>query len=535
MYQVVVADDEQIIREGLCKAIPWEMLGLKLAGQAINGIEAWNLIEKYQPEIILTDIRMPHMDGIELIRKVRESGIEARVLILSGYGEFEYAQTAVKLGVSDYIMKPIDISAMCRALNAIKEELDKHFHHENEVKELRHKLQADNQVVLQRKIMRYIRHSMSAEQFSADLPAPMRESKYCLCALVQLDYFDNITGNMPEEQIFRLTQDLEEVLFRQGDGEPIEIIEESNGRYIILFYGDIESDVYFCARSYIKRLRMAITSHDYTTAVSVVFEKIEQCPEAYDMAAHTLKRAFLLGTNQDVEPEKEGNKQAELPDAFDVRRVVHTIATFDKEAIREEFQQIEEDIRQTHHNSFLYTRMMVSFVYGEVMKLLADIHCPIQEIMEDSTEAYRNILTCQTLSGMMSQLYSFVSKICDFLDEGRNSSKKVVERAKVYIEAHFAEPGLTLDKVAREVGMSPNYFSALFKQGEGKSFITSLTEIRLAHAKKLLESGDRRSYEVSYLCGYENPTYFSTIFKRHVGVSPSEYRGLKETTKNEDG
>lgn len=535
MYQVVVADDEQIIREGLCKAVPWEMLGLKLVGQAINGIEAWNLIEKYRPEIILTDIRMPHMDGIELIRKVRESGIEARVLILSGYGEFEYAQTAVKLGVSDYMMKPIDVSAMCRVLNSIKEELDKHFHHENEVKEMRHKLQADNQVVLQRKIMRYMRHGMSVEQFLDDLPISMKESRYCLCTIVQLDNFDSITGNMPEEQIFRLTQDLEEVLFRQGDGEPIEIIEESNGRYVILFYGAIESDVFFCARSYIKRLRMAITSLDYTTASSTVFAKIERCHEAYDLAVHTLKRAFLLGINQDVEPEKEGNDQAGLPDTFDVRRVVHTIATFDKEAIREEFRQIEEDIRQTRHNSFLYTRMMVSFVYGEVMKLLADIHCPIQEIMEDSTAAYRNILTCQTLSGMMSELYSFIARICDFLDEGRNSSKKVVERAKVYIEAHFADPGLTLDKVAREAGMSPNYFSALFKQGAGKSFIASLTEIRLSHAKMLLESGDHRSYEVSYLCGYENPTYFSTIFKRHVGVSPSEYRGLKEITKNEDG
>lgn len=528
MYRVIVADDEQIIREGLCKTIPWKVLGLELVGQAEHGLEAWELIHKHQPEIILTDIRMPHLDGIELIRKVREEKIDARIIILSGYSEFEYAQTAVKLGVSDYMMKPIDISAMCRELHKIKEELDHQYHHEHEVQELKNRLEADGQIVLQQNIMRYLRHSLRTEKFLESLPEELENSRYCLCALIQLDNFDHITGNMPEERIFTFTQELEEILFSQGEGEPLVIMEESNGRYVILFYGDIETDVFFCARSYIKRIRMSITHHDYTSAVSTVFSGIIQCPEAYEMAVSTLERAFLLGTNQDVEPEKEGDTNVPLPDSFDVGRIVHTIATFDKEAIRKEFDQIEEDIRKTRRNSFLYTRMMVSFVYGEVIKLLADLHCPIQEIMDDSTASYRNILTCQTLSGMMSELYSFIAQICDFLEEGRGSGKKVVDRARAYMEAHFANPSLTLDKVAREASMSPNYFSALFKQGAGKSFIASLTEIRLGHAKKLLESGDHRSYEVSYLCGYENPTYFSTIFKRHIGMSPSEYRTMKE-------
>lgn len=128
MYQVMVADDEQIIREGLCKAIPWDTLGLSLAGQAANGVEAWTLIERCHPEIVLTDIRMPYLDGIELIRRIRGSGLQTRVVILSGYSEFEYAQTAVKLGVSDYVMKPVDVPAMCRTLRGIKDELDAQFH-----------------------------------------------------------------------------------------------------------------------------------------------------------------------------------------------------------------------------------------------------------------------------------------------------------------------------------------------------------------------------------------------------------------------
>ncbi|MDO4270267.1 MAG: response regulator [Eubacteriales bacterium] len=524
MYQVIVADDEQIIREGLCRAIPWEKLGLSLAGQAANGAEAWALIRQHRPEIVLTDIRMPYLDGIELIRKMRGAGIEARIIILSGYSEFEYAQTAVKLGVSDYVMKPVDVPSMCRTLCGLKEDLDAQFHRENEVEELRRRVQEDGELALHGKLLRYMRRRISGEQFLDGLPQPLAESACCLCALLQLDRFDHLTGGMPEEEIFRLTQELEAVMLEQADRDGMLVMEESNGRYLILFYGGAADDVAFAARSYIRRLRMSIANRDYTTAVSAVFSPISRCPEAYDMALRTLERAFLVGVNQDVEPEPEKKEAAGLPDTFDVGRIVRTISTFDKQAIRKEFAAIERDIRQTRHNSFLYTRMMVSFVYGEIMKLLADIHCPLQEIMEDSTGAYKRILSCQTLSGMMNELYAFIAEICDFLDDGHNANKNAVERAKVYIEGHFSESGLTLDEVAGAVGMSPNYFSALFKQNEGRSFISYLTGVRLDRAKRLLESGDHRSYEVSYQCGYENPTYFSTIFKRHVGVSPSEYR-----------
>ncbi|WP_283674742.1 response regulator transcription factor [Butyricicoccus sp. Marseille-Q5471] len=524
MYQVVVVDDEQIIREGLCKAIPWESLGLTLVGQAANGAEAWEVIRQCRPEIVVTDIRMPYMDGIELIRKMRSNQMDSCVIILSGYSEFEYAQTAVKLGVSDYVMKPIDIPSICRTLRGLKDDLDVRYHHENEVEEMRRRLQEDNQVALHDKILRYVHRRISCAQFVEGLPRDLGVSAFCQCALLQLDRFDHVTGAMPADEIFRLTQELEATMLEQAEEAGMQIMEESNGRYLILFYGSTEGDVAFAARTYIRRLRMSISGHEYTTAVSTVLPSIESCAETYHMAMHTLDRAFLIGTNQDVEPERERQESTGLPDTFDVGRVVRTIATFNKKEIRREFDAIEQDIRLTRHNSFLYTRMMVSFVYGEIMKLLTDIHCPIQEIMDDSTAAYKRILTCQTLNGMMDQLYAFVAEICDFLDDSRNANKNIVERAKLYIDGHFSESELTLDEVAKVVGMSPNYFSALFKQSQGKSFIGYLTDIRIEHAKRLLTSGDHRSYEVSYQCGYENPTYFSTIFKRHVGVSPSEYR-----------
>lgn len=528
MYRVVVADDESIIREGFCKAIPWDTLGLSLVGQAADGIEAWELIRQHQPDIIITDIRMPHMDGIELVRKLRAQGCDTQVIILSGYGEFEYAQTSVKLGVSDYIMKPIDVPAMCRTLRTCKEALDVTYHHEAEIEEMRRRLQEENQISLHGKILRYVHRRISEEQLFEDMPPVIRKCAFCACFLVQLDHFGRITGSMPAEDIFRMTQEFEAILIEQGDRDGMQIMEDVDGRYLVLFYGTSQADIAFAMRSYIRRLRMNVTGQEYTTATSAVVEGLSFCADAYEQALRTLDRAFLLGTNTDVELEQASVDAERIPELFDVRRIVKTISTFDKAAIAREFQLIEEDIRQTNHNSFLYTRMMVSFVYGEMMRLLADIHCPIQEIMDDPTAAYKRILTCQTLSGMMQQLYEFIVTICDFLDNSSGCNDTIVERARIYIDEHFSKSSMTLDEVAGVIGMSPNYFSALFKQVVGRSFINYLTDLRLSHAKRLLDAGGQRSYEVSYCCGYENPTYFSTIFKRHVGVSPSEYRARKK-------
>lgn len=526
MYTVYLADDEQLIREGLAQTIPWESLGLQLIGTAQDGRQALKEIREKKPDIILTDIRMPYLDGLDLIRKIRESVPDCQVVIITGHGEFAYAKAAIQLGVADFILKPIDITALCRTLNHIKKELDSSSHKKNEVEKMRIQLQRADAYRLQRQIRRYIAGHTPKQQFLEQLPEHLQKAPSMIMTLLQMDHFDDVTASMDEETIFAMTQKMEQSMEKAGDGISMICVEESSGKYLLVFTGPWRDELCFEVRSYIRKLRLIEPDMEFSTVTSPVYDGIWHCQEAYAFLQQGFGYAFQLGSNRDVQADEV--KQVctnSLPDVPNVGRVIRSISTFNKKIIREDFELLAKDIRQTGHNSYLYTRMLVSVVYGEIVKLLADINCPIDTILEDPLAAYRGILTRTTLDDMLQELYRFVCKICDFLEKNIKANQSVAERAKAYVEAHYADSSLTLDRVASEMRISPNYFSALFKQNTGSSFINYLTNVRIAKAKELLRSGSCKTYEVAMRCGYENPTYFSTIFKRRTGVSPSEYRG----------
>ncbi len=526
MYTVYLADDEQLIREGLVEIIPWESLGLQLVGTAEDGRQALKGIRETKPDIVLTDIRMPYLDGLELIGKIREAHPDCRVVIITGHGEFTYAQSAIQLGVSDFILKPIDVTNLCRTLRRLKETLDHDRHQQNEVEEMRMQLQRVDEFRLQRQLRRFMTGRTPRQQFLEQIPERLCRARAVILVLLQMDNFDSLTAGMDEETIFSMTQKLEMSIAKAGEAISMITVEESSGRYLILFTGAWKEELRFEVRSYIRRLRLVEPDMAFTTVTSPVYEEIGCCQEAYEFVRRGCDYAFQLGNNQDVQPEDLKNSSTNpFPDIPNVGRVIRSISTFNKKTIREDFELLAEDIRQTGHNSYLYTHMLVSVVYGEITKLLVDINCPIETILENPLEDYRKILTRTTLDDMLKELYQFVAKICDFLEKNINANQSVAERAKAYIEAHYADSSLTLDQVAGEMGISPNYFSALFKQSTGSSFINYLTNVRISYAKELLKSGNYKTYEVAMRCGYENPTYFSTIFKRRTGVSPSEYRG----------
>ena len=524
MYKVFIADDEEIIRDGLCRALPYEELGLTLVGAAEDGEQALREIARLQPDIVLTDVQMPFLDGLSLVEAAREASPRSKFVLITGYGEFEYARRAVQLGVKQYLLKPIQLPELYQTLSALCTELGRELADERALADLRGRVESDQRIWEQRRFRRFVMRRTGAEEFLCALPPELREDACCIGVLLRLDSFDELTGGMAEEQVFGLSQTVERALLEQAGAESVLLTDDMDDSFFALLLCADAEEAWWRAASYVRRLRAGLPQYRFTTVTAGVYPGVRHAPRAYDCARRALERAFILDGGRDLTAD-EAEEAGGAPDGpVDVSRAVRSLATFNKALIRQDFDAVAEEIARTKCNSFLYTRMLVSVVYSEVVRILTRIRCPVGQIVGDPAACYKKMLSCQTLTRMMGELYGFVCQVCDFVGSRVTANQGAVDRAKVYLDEHYRDPGLTLDAVAAEIGISPNYLSALFKQSLGQSFIGYLTSVRIRHAKQLLAAGDCHAYEVAEACGYENPAYFSTIFKKHVGMAPSEYR-----------
>lgn len=522
MYQVFIADDEDIILDGICSTVRWDKLGFSIVGTARDGCSAYRGVAKLRPDVILTDIRMPGMDGLQMLQRISELCYHPIIIIITGHNEFCYARKALQLGVYDYISKPIDIMELEQLLIEIAAQLDQKRAEHDKMEELRKRIEEANNWELQNALRRYMLGGVDAHSLMKVLPENIRSKDYVAGVIVQLERFDDLTRRMKGEEIFDLTERFEQMIFYSSLRPPI-LVEETAGKYVLLWTSGEEQETAALRDATVRRLRMNWKECAYVTSTTGVKKGLAACAQLYNEASEALYQVFLKGGNCDYMYHEPLSNNA--LSRFDNGLILQTISSFDKTKIREEFDRVEQTIRQSGVNSFLLTRMLVSNVFMEIIHLLSDIRRPLGHLCESPETAYKQILSCTTLSDMMQELYRFVAAICDALaEEKRNASSVMIEQAKVFLRANFQDPKLTLEIVAKQVNVSTNYFSLLFKKTMGQSFVSYLTDLRLEHAKKLLESSDYRSYEISYRCGYENPTYFSTIFKKHFGLSPKEYR-----------
>ena len=523
MYKVLIADDEKIIREGLISAIPWEALSMELCASAENGKEALEKAEALRPDLIITDIRMPFLSGLEFVEALLAGAPKCRIVIISGFEEFEYARTALRLGVSEYLLKPVDLEVLKKTLLRIKNELDQQNLRDRNLEKLHQEVLLQQDYHLRHSLARYLRGSGTFEQAAEYLPPEMAEAVYVQGVLVRIDNFDRITAPMSEESIFAMTQKFEHMLK-----------EQLRIPYVL----EIDRDLYFCVaagidpdqiqmrmKAFVLRARSIILEPSYSTVLSTLHEGgIRELKTAWKETRDYLEHTFLIGLGQDLEAGRETGTQRVSISNIDLEPFFRTVYSFDREEIQKELDLLEKELQALAHNSYLYSSMLMSHIYQELRSLLQRTGFSMNDIFSDPMKEYREMMSRQTLRGMIEEMGRILDRICSFMQENADDSRRTIRRAKMYIEANFADPSLSLDTVAGNAGITPTYLSALFKKSEKQSFVSYLTEVRLKHAKELLLTGQKKTYEVALECGYANPTYFSSIFKKHTGYSPSEYR-----------
>jgi len=422
MYKIIIVDDELEVREGIKETIDWKHHGFELIGDFKDGREAIAAMEHLKPDLVLSDICMPFMDGLELTREIKERFTNVKVMIITGYDEFEYARAALRLNADDFILKPITALELGHLLDKVRLTLD----------EERKKIAALQQVQIQlNQSLPLLRENM----LSRMLEFPIPETKA-----------DEQLRNLGLPQI-------------QADFIVL-IIDIDN-------FGD--------------RALKQLTELDKDLLRFAVFNITEE---------------LLVSENSIVLRTREQRIVAVLHNRLGEFLVQHAF-------------ECAERLRETVYSCLNFT---VSVGIGHVV-------CCVEQLPESYNSA-ANALQYRMLLG--------INRVFSIHEMEKDMSKLQVLRAAEYIESHYADENISLQQVCRYVHMSLSHFSLLFKQQLGMTFVEYLTQIRIEKSKQLLCHTHLKTYEIAGAVGIRDPHYFSILFKKHTGLTPREYRKLRE-------
>lgn len=530
MLRVVLVDDEEIIREGLAAGFPWQEAGFEIVGMAEDGEEALEIVAKTRPDVVITDIKMPFVDGLEFIARIKPERPDLCIIIISGHDEFNYAQKALKLGAYDYILKPIDLDYLKVLLQSLQKDFADRKKKENEIYDLKERL-SENLPLLRE---HFFRELAAGKVTAADLPVQAGNYQidlrgYCSAAILQLDDYYPVTTDLNET---------ERKAFHHAFSQLIRAQVESDPRVFVYDIQPVEFAVFATAESpealqgemtaIIAGIRSAVRKdYSVTVAVGAVKDSVLAFSESYREAAEALNYKFILGSNQDLYFQQVADKEPGLEslDCCQEAELMTAVKLGEAHLIRRHLGALIAGLREQGLSSRVYLRMVVSSIYLHTLQMMQQAACSPEEIYDKPLNVYQRIISQQTIDGLAKELEAVLVRVADIIQvkKGRKFFQTVV-RAQEYLLKNYTRDDLSLEEVANAVHMSSCYFSLIFKQEAGTTFVDYLTKVRIEKAKELLLDSDSRSYEISYQVGYNNPTYFSTLFKKYVGVSPTEFR-----------
>ena len=529
MLKVFLVEDESVIREGFRDKIPWGQYGFELVGEAGDGEMALPMIRKLKPDLLITDIKMPFMDGLSLSEIVKEELPKARIIIISGYDDFEYARQAIKIGIDQYLLKPVTRLALRGVLMELKEKIEQETENRDYQDQYREEVREFEQFPLRRFFERLLDGRLSAKEiYEEEAALSLDLSAACYNLLLFTVYgrkkADAAKGEQCQEELFhfflrhpqytlfRLNVSSYGVLIR-GEASHMEMLREQAFRCFEEVCGHTENRILWYA------------------AVGTPVERLSLLPECYREANHSFAYRFILPDQHILSRETLGTQSGEDEEAT-MKSV--DFMQMDPDIIKDFLARGEEKEIHDFVESYLIRirRPLQSTMFRSYVVL--NIRFAVVSFLESigaGKEAYQEQIekAVQSVRDEAGELFPYFAGILKTAMEIRNEINqyqggKQLKKALEYIDEHYGNEELSLGQVAEVVGMSSNYFSAIFSQNMEKTFVEYVTEKRIEKAKKLLRQTDHASGEIAKMVGYKDAHYFGFVFKKLQGSSPREYR-----------
>ena len=527
-YTVLVVDDEHDQRKALIEHVDWTSAGFEVIGEAENGVEALDLLETLEPDLILTDIRMPMISGLELAARVREIRPATQVVILSGYDSFEYAQTAINYNIISYLLKPISPYEMSNQLANIHKRMDERFsvasgEHGTGTKEQLRELSVDNF------LLPLMLGSNEERLDDSDLFNTARElviiNENCVnprfCVLVtKFKNADGITKTEKSHADF-----LDSVLSRYIHSESFIVYGRAVTLAVIEGEGEL-SNILELPLLEIVQTAKRILNGSFTIGVSREFSALSECSGAYFQAIAARRYTSDGAGEVRFINDQERNSELEIDRAEkSASKLEQLLKVGDDDQLDRFINGLYES--STPENASLLVMQIIATVYR-----VASSAAQRSEISElfSTNSIFARITSYTSESVMKNELITFCREARKLISRSQRRDTEVLcDRALQIIDEQYSDEELSLTGVSNELCVSPNYLSALIKKHKKKNFVSLLTERRMKAAYEMLVCTNMKVLEISEKCGYCDQHYFSYCFKRFYGESPNKVRSVNRS------
>lgn len=535
MLKVFLVEDEFVVREGIKKNIDWKSHGYDFCGEASDGELAFPMIQKAKPDIVITDIRMPFMDGLELSKLIKKELPQIEIIILTGHGEFEYAKEAIKLGIAEYLLKPINGEELLSEVNRVALKIEER-RKEREIREKYIKEMEENSLKERKDLFQYLvtgNKSMSellglAQKLEMDLSA-MWYNIVLLKFQSRNHAHDEYSGSLIE-----IEQKLDHI---SVNDKQVLVFDRNLEGKALLFKADSKEELLELQKSAIEKIEAVMKEYEhvrYFGGIGVPVNRLRELPVSFERASHAFAHRYLVEESRIINSSDMKQRVYSDETDFDINDVSpkqldrNKIREFLKTGDREEsiyfVEEFFKDLRTNAMKSVMFRQYIIMDAYFCVIDFLEGLQIPKSEI--EPLDITSGIL--QNEEAAMSYVVKIIAKALELRDKSAsNRYGDVVDEVMAYIEKNYADEELSLNLIASHVNFSPNHLSMVFSQQTGQTLIKYVTDYRMNKAKELLRCTNKKSSIVSMEVGYKDPHYFSYLFKKTQGMTPTQYRGGK--------
>jgi two-component system response regulator YesN len=550
MHKVFLVEDEIVVREGIRNNIPWDKTAYTLAGEAPAGEMALSSIRDIKPDILITDIKMPFMDGLTLSRIVKKTLPWIKIIILSGHDEFEYARKAISIGVEEYLLKPVSSQDMLEALDKIAARIDEEKEKLLSIEHLKKQVQSHEDVLRERWLRDFVNGLIPAAEI-------VEQTRELGLDLIARSYIAALIGILPP-----LSLSPEGAGEKQSRQEPrllpvkmiikaimenysqVILFQEDEKKYVMLIKGaaqegeaaDSRESIEESAYSIAQAVKYAVERNtEYRVAVGIgpAVERLGEISRSFYSARLIIDRQAALGLAQiaDGRSMSSGAGFVDRTGLLDIDG--DPLLARLKYASKKDVDAIIRDYTKPLESSPRDSLMLEYYIFGDIIvaasKIIEELGGDIKQIIPFSLNPYEIKEIIDSREIFYEKIRSLFNAVIEFRESQTGGRyQAVILRAKAYIELNYGNQDISLHTVASHVGISPNHFSTVFVQETGENFIEYLTRVRIEKAKQMLANTTMKSADIAYETGFNDPHYFSFIFKKHTGLSPREYRGGKK-------